>query len=88
VQDNFTRRAAGDVMTFESSELGKFELVRLATLRTAQLVLGCQPRVAKCGKLTTTALREVVGGKVCRMPGTAAGTRVVAGGDTPSDAPK
>jgi DNA-directed RNA polymerase subunit K/omega len=72
-------------MTFESPEIGKFELVRLAALRTAQLMLGCHPRVARCGKLTTTALREVVHGKVCRMPRTSAGTEAVANGDAPAE---
>ena len=46
-------------MTFGSPDLGKFEFVKLAALRTAQLMRGCTPRVAAVGKPTTTAQREV-----------------------------
>jgi DNA-directed RNA polymerase omega subunit len=55
-------------MTSGSLELGKFELVRLAALRTAQLMRGCLPRVVVSGKLTTTALREIADGKVSSVP--------------------
>ena len=55
-------------MTFGSSDVGKFEFVRLATLRTAQLIRGCTPRVPAGGKATTTAQREVALGKVCGLP--------------------
>lgn len=53
---------------FDPAEIGKFEFVRLATLRTAQLMRGCTPRVAAGLKRTTTAQREVAGGKVVRGP--------------------
>ena len=55
-------------MTNGATELGKFEFVKLASLRTAQLMRGCTPRVAHGLKLTTTAQREVAGGKVCGLP--------------------
>ena len=53
---------------FDPVEMGKFEFVRLATLRTAQLMRGCTPRVAAALKRTTTAQREVAGGMVVRAP--------------------
>ena len=57
-------------MTFRSGELSNFEFVRISALRAAQLMRGCTPRVpaSASGKLTTTALREVAGGKVCSLP--------------------
>lgn len=55
-------------MTNRSGELGKFELVTLASLRTAQLRRGCIPRVRAGHKITTTALREIGEGKVCGLP--------------------
>lgn len=57
-------------MTFGSPEMGKFEFVQLASLRAAQLMRGCTPRVAVSRKPTTTALREVAESKVCRMSST------------------
>lgn len=45
-------------------EVSRFEVVRLAALRVAQLMRGCSPRVAAVGKATTTARREVAEGKV------------------------
>jgi DNA-directed RNA polymerase subunit K/omega len=55
-------------MTFGSPDVGKFEFVKLSALRTAQLMRGCTPRVPAGGKPTTTAQREVAGGKVCSVP--------------------
>lgn len=57
-------------MTFGSPDVGRFEFVKLAALRTAQLMRGCTPRVAPGGKPTTTAQLEVAGGKVCSGPRT------------------
>jgi DNA-directed RNA polymerase subunit K/omega len=57
-------------MTFTPDDLGKFELVRLSTLRARQLILGCTPRVAAGSKRTTTARREVLAGKVVGLPRT------------------
>ena len=51
-------------MTFGSPDVGRFEFVKLSALRTAQLMRGCTPRVARGGKMTTTAQLEVAGGKV------------------------
>jgi DNA-directed RNA polymerase subunit K/omega len=48
--------------------MGRFEFVRLAALRTAQLMRGCTPRVAAGWKLTTTAQREIADGKVLAVP--------------------
>ena len=45
--------------------MGKFEFVRLASLRAAQLMRGCTARVPERYKRTTTAQREVAAGKVC-----------------------
>ena len=55
-------------MPADAPEIGKFELARLASLRTAQLMRGCTPRVTACLKLTTTARREIAGGKVTGLP--------------------
>jgi DNA-directed RNA polymerase subunit K/omega len=55
-------------MTFLSDEISRFEFVRLAALRAGQLMRGSSPRVPAALKLTTTALREVAGGKVWGNP--------------------
>jgi DNA-directed RNA polymerase subunit K/omega len=55
-------------MTVRPVDIGKFEFVRLAALRSAQLMRGCSPRVRVGHKATTTALREVADGKVCAVP--------------------
>ena len=57
-------------MTFAPEEMGKFEFVRLAALRTGQLMRGCTPRVASGHKRTTTAQAEVRHGKVIGLPRT------------------
>lgn len=49
-------------------DLGRFEFVRLASLRTAQLMRGCTARVPAAHKPTTTAQREVTGRKVLGLP--------------------
>ena len=54
-------------MTYVSPDISKFEFVRLASLRAAQLLRGCTPRVEAAGKPTTTAQREVADGKVWAM---------------------
>jgi DNA-directed RNA polymerase subunit K/omega len=48
--------------------MGRFEFVRLSTLRAAQLIGGCTPRIAASPKPTTTAQREVMQGKVRGVP--------------------
>lgn len=55
-------------MTFDSAEMGKFEFIVLSSLRAAQLIRGCTPRVPVGHKRTTTALQEVAGGKVIGLP--------------------
>lgn len=47
--------------------MGGFEFVVLATLRAAQLMRGCRPRVDGAHKATTTAQVEVAEGKVSRL---------------------
>jgi DNA-directed RNA polymerase subunit K/omega len=45
-----------------------FEFVILASLRAAQLMRGCSPRVPAAAKKVITAQREVAEGKVTRAP--------------------
>ena len=54
-------------MVHRSSEVNAFEFIRVASLRAAQLMRGCTPRVALGYQPTTTALREVAESKVVRM---------------------
>jgi len=55
-------------MMFESPDMGKFEFVRLSSLRAAQLMGGCVARVTVHRKMTTTAQHEVAQGKVLTLP--------------------
>ena len=55
-------------MTFDPSTIGRFEFVKLASLRAAQLMRGCRPLVPECGKRTTTARHEVAGGFISGLP--------------------
>jgi len=57
-------------MTISPDEMGKFEFVRVASLRAKQLIRGCTPRVTASLKLTTTARREVAEGKIVQLPRT------------------
>ena len=47
-------------------EANAFEFVVLASLRAAQLMRGCTPRVLASTKAVVTAQREVAEGKVLR----------------------
>lgn len=47
--------------------LGRFEFVILSTLRAAQLMRGCRPRVDSVHKATVLAQLEVASGKVMPM---------------------
>jgi DNA-directed RNA polymerase subunit K/omega len=49
-----------------------FEFVILSSLRAAQLMRGCRPRVDASAKAVVTAQREVAEGKVQRSPPAAA----------------
>ena len=49
-------------------DANSFEFARVASLRAAQLMLGCTPRVEHATKHTVTAQREVAEGKVVRIP--------------------
>ena len=55
-------------MTFDPSQIGRFEFVRIASLRAAQLMRGCTPLVPASSKRTTTARHEVAEGKVFGLP--------------------
>lgn len=54
-------------VTYLTPDRCAFEFVILASLRTKQLMSGCLPRVSPGAKLTTTATREVLSGKVARL---------------------
>jgi DNA-directed RNA polymerase subunit K/omega len=49
-------------------DTNSFEFARVASLRAAQLILGCTARVERGIKHTVTAQREVAEGKVVRVP--------------------
>lgn len=51
-------------MVRRSPDFNAFEFVVVATLRTAQLVRGCTPRVEAADKPVVTAQREVASGAV------------------------
>ena len=51
------------------AELGTFEFVVLATLRAAQLMRGCRPRVDGIHKAAVIAQLEVSQGKVTAVVG-------------------
>jgi hypothetical protein len=46
------------------TDIGAFQFVVLATLRAAQLMRGCRPRVDATHKATVTAQLELAGGRV------------------------
>jgi DNA-directed RNA polymerase subunit K/omega len=48
--------------------MGRFEFVKLSSLRAAQLTRGCVARVPEGHKRTTTAQHEIAAGKVCGVP--------------------
>ena len=58
--------------------LGTFEFVVLATLRAAQLMRGCRPRVDGIHKAAVIAQLEVAQGKVIAMVGDEPGPDTVA----------
>jgi DNA-directed RNA polymerase subunit K/omega len=51
-------------VTHRPTDTNAFEFVILSSLRTAQLMRGCVPRVQPAGKPAATAQREVAEGKV------------------------
>ena len=55
-------------MVHRSPESNAFEFVRVAALRTAQLVRGCTARVPASHRSVLTAQLEVVAGKVQAEP--------------------
>jgi len=48
-------------------DIGAFQFVVLAALRTSQLMRGCRPRVDSDHKATVIAQREVAEGKVTQV---------------------
>ena len=48
-------------------EINAFEFAVLSSLRAAQLMRGCTPRVASTQKMIMTAQLEVAAGKVARL---------------------
>jgi hypothetical protein len=48
--------------------MGRFEFVKLSSLRAAQLMRGSVARVPLAHKRTTTAQHEIAAGKVCGIP--------------------
>jgi DNA-directed RNA polymerase subunit K/omega len=59
-------------MTPRPPGFNPFEFVILSSLRAAQLMQGCRPRVDPSEKAIVTAQREVAEGKVRRTPVAAA----------------
>ena len=53
-------------MIHRPADTNPFEFVVLSSLRTAQLVRGCSPRVTAADKKVVTAQREVAEGKILR----------------------
>ena len=54
-------------MVQRPEEMNAFEFVILSSLRAAQLMRGCTPRVASAHKMTVTAQLEVAEAKVVRL---------------------
>jgi hypothetical protein len=54
-------------MVQRPEEMNAFEFVVLSSLRAAQLMRGCTPRVTSVHKTIVTAQLEVAGAKVVRL---------------------
>jgi DNA-directed RNA polymerase subunit K/omega len=59
---------AGTIMVQRPEEMNAFEFVVVSSLRAAQLMRGCTPRVTGIHKTIQTAQLEVAAGKVSRLP--------------------
>jgi DNA-directed RNA polymerase subunit K/omega len=57
-------------MIHRPADVNAFEFVIVSSLRAAQLMRGCVPRVPLGGKRIVTAQREVAEGLVSRVPDT------------------
>jgi DNA-directed RNA polymerase subunit K/omega len=55
-------------MVKRPEEFNKFEFVVVSSLRAAQLMRGCVPRVTSTHKIIMTAQAEVAGGMIVRLP--------------------
>jgi len=64
-------------------DTNSFEFARVASLRAAQLMLGCTARVERSSKHTVTAQREVAEGKVNRIPVVAGSADAIKQGNRP-----
>ena len=58
----------GGNMVNRPLEMNSFEFIAIATLRTAQLIRGCVPRVPSGHKFTTTAQLEIIAGQILKLP--------------------
>ena len=54
-------------MVQRPEEMNAFEFVVVSSLRAAQLMRGCTPRIASIHKIITTAQLEVAACKVARL---------------------
>jgi DNA-directed RNA polymerase subunit K/omega len=54
--------------------IGTFEFIVLSSLRAAQLMRGCSPRISATNKRMVIAMMEVAGGEIRRSPEPEAGT--------------
>lgn len=55
-------------MVHNPDSIGTFEFIIISSLRAAQLMKGCTPRVASTHKRIVTAQLEVASGMVVREP--------------------
>lgn len=55
-------------MVIRPVDMSPFEFIRVSSLRVAQLVQGCKPRLAPGLRHTTTAQMEVASRLVVRVP--------------------
>jgi hypothetical protein len=65
--DSIHEERRGRAVIHRPAAMGAFEFVVLATLRAAQLMRGCLPRVDGTHRPTITAQWEVAEGKVTQM---------------------
>jgi hypothetical protein len=56
------------------ASIGTFEFVIISSLRAAQLMRGCAPRLVSTHKRTVTAQLEVAAGAIVRVPAAIPGT--------------
>ena len=67
------RPVSGNLVVHHPVSIGTFEFVIISSLRAAQLMRGCRPRVLSTHKRTITAQLEVAAGEIVRLPATIPG---------------